>query len=494
MRIQQYDRAVAEPSSSGALIQSGAGTAELASSQGLAVLSQATEELAQRAQDAQRTTDVMVRTMGFRQQYGVWWARRSAVNTGFQTLATESDAKLAEFGQRALKGIEDPLTAAAIQSEVYKFSAQATVESRTTAVKQQIDWSRAALEDQVFMRRQEIGQTQDPLEKGRLVQQTADLISKSAQAGFISPLDGEKKLRAFVDGVAEDELQLQIYQNPDGVLRDIYSGAFEKQHGAPLSEDVKQRLILNAEKRSEALRAQRRADQRRADQLNDKRETEVKKYNSALAYEGAVTGNLTTADIHDMLVRGQIDNEGFTRAHDKAVLTSRMGGPGNPDTTNQLRRKAYRGELSFGELIAATDEAHGINKDESQELELLLEKGSVATRTRDYKAATDYLTGTLHLNPISGSGTAGQTDAIAALAERELYERVVSDPNADPMKVSQEIVERFNKFPIYKPPAPRFPSLQAAQDALIKGAITGREFDAEAAIWHMQRQPKAGGK
>lgn len=487
MRIQTYDRQTAEPSSAGGVLQSGAGTAELASGKGLALLGQATEELAQRSQDAQRTTDVMLRTTGFRQAYGEWWAQRSVNNAGYQTLPTESDKVLNELGEQALKGIDDPLTQAGIQSEIIQYSAKASVDARTTAVAQQVDWAKGALEDQLFLRRQEVAAASDPVEKGRLMGQMQDMLHASAASGFISPLDAEKKLRSFVDGVFEDELQVQVYEQPDRVLHDIYSGDFERARGMPLGEETKQRLILNAEKRSEALRAQRRADERRQDVINAKRLTEAQEYNYGALNASVVNGAATVTDVMAAMQSGAVGGTHGAQLYDKAIIVAQKGGPGNPFVADDLRMKAYQGTLSTGELLQSSAMPQGLNKDETNELLSLLDKGSAMTSTRDYKEAVNYVESTLKINPLAGmKGGGGQTDAIAGLAHRELYERSTSDPNANPMAIAQDIVERFNQFPVFTPPQARFPSLDAAKAALRAGTITSREFNTEAAVWALK--------
>lgn len=486
MRINQYTRQVVEPDTAGGVLRQGSGEAEFGAAKALQPLQQATIELAQRAQEAARTADVAMRTLAVRRDFGMWYAQRSRDRTQYATLAADSQAMLDKIGKAALEGVTDPLSQAAIQREVYEFSTTALMEAENTGYEQQIDWTRGALQEQTWLRRQEVAGAPE-YERPRLVQQMLAIIQAQAASGVISPLDAEKQARAFVDGVAEDELNIRVYNDPDGVLADLYSG----KYGA-MSVENRQRITINAEKRAEALRNERAADRRRTEAADKAAHRAVQDLNFGTYYNYVKAGQIGTAALYDALQSGEIRGEQFRTLADTAEAVSRAGGAGDPEAADSLAQRAYRGTLTVGDVLAAQDGPAGINRDETAALLELLEKGSAATNTRDYKEAVKYVEGTLGLSLNVGGGVIkGAMDPVTAMAIRELYTRVVSDGKADPMSTAQDIVERYQKrkVPGSTAPKPRYPTLDEAKAAYRRGDITGREFDTEAAVHGMQRTP-----
>lgn len=489
MRIQPYERTITEPTSAGTVPMQGAGTAELGAAQGLSTLARATEELTVRAQEAQRVTDVMLRTTSFRQQYNQWFQQRSADASKWQTLDQDSTASLKLLSEQAVKDVQDPLARAAIQKDIIEFSATASIEAQKTKFSQQTDWSKGALQGYLYSARTDAARASNPVERKRLIEGATQMIRGASSAGFISPLDAEKQVKAFIDGTFEDQLQGMVYNDPDGVLRAIAAGQFDG-----LSEDVKQRTIVNAEKRAEAMRSAEQADARRRDRIEERQLQRNQDANFGVMYDAAKNGQLYTATAKQALESGNIRAEHFKQLWDTIEATQRAGGPGDPQVADQLRQDAYLGRLSMSHVLAATsDGPQGLNKNEVNELTDLVSKGSVFTQSANYKAAVSYLEGSLKTVGIAMSGVTGgggQTDALAALAARELYVRVLSQGDkADPLTVAQEIAERFTqKMPLVIKPRPRYNSLQEASDAFRAGAISKLEFDSEVELFRRSKQ------
>lgn len=470
MRIQTYQRQQVEPDTAGGVLRRGSGVAEDGAARGLAVLQAATLERAQRAQAAQRNTDVAIRTLALRQQYGQWWVQRSASPAGYQTLAKEANDTLAQLGEAALKGVDDPLTQAAIAQEVAEFSTLQGIEAEKTQIAHQVAWSRAALEDQLFLRRQEVAGV-SPAERNRLMGETMMILQGAQAAGYITPLDAEKKARAFVDGVAEDELNLRVYNEPDAVLRDLYAGKYNA-----ISVDVRQRLTINAEKRSEALNNQAVAQQRRDAEENRKAHREVQDLNFGEYYGYIVRGE--QFDLDEPLRRGEIRGDQYRTLYDTQRAIASEGGPGNPTVASQLEMKAYRGELAVGDILDTLESPDGINAKERDKLLQLISQGATATNTRDYKEAVKVIDDALGVlnNPYGGPG---RTNIVAGLAQRELYVRATSDPNFDALTAASDIIERYSVKNDKQPIAPRYRTRAEAMGAYRRGEIDEREFDNE---------------
>lgn len=487
MRIQSYERTTVEPSSAGTVQMSGAGTAEQGAAIGLNTLARAAEELTVRAQEAQRVTDVMLRTTAFRQSYNQWFAKRSADPSGWRTLGEESTQSMKLLSEEALKDVQDPYARAAIQKDILEFSATASVEAQKTQFSQQADWSRGALQGYLYKTRTDVAQAPNPVERKRLITSATQAIQGAAAAGFVSPLESEKMVKSFIDGTYEDQLQGMVYNDPDGVLRAISEGKFDG-----LSEDIKQRIIVNAEKRAESLRDQEAVEARRRDRIEERLLKRNQDTNFGMMYAGATAGQMNRAEAYAALQSGNIRAEHYKQLWDVIEANEQKGGIGNPVVADSMRMDAYTGRLTVGQILASAQDPAGINKPEINELLDLVNKGSAFTTTRDYKEAVSYLEGQLKTLGLAMSGTTGgggQVDALGAIAVRELYVRVQSQGgNADPLVVAQDIATRYAKMPLIIKPTPRFPSLQAAEDALRAGEIGQREFDSEVELFRRSKQ------
>lgn len=476
MRISRYQRQTVEPDSAGGVLMQGAGTSELGAAKGLSTLQQATMELAERSAEAKRTTDVMLRSLSLRQSYGNWWAQRSTDPSGYATLAAESDKALQTLARDAIKGVDDPLAQAALQREILQFQVQAGIEARTTQIKQQVEWSRGALDEQLHLRRQEIART-PPVERERLMGQSLDMIYAAAGAGYISPLEAEKKARGFTDGVAEDELALRVYHDPEQVLEDMYTGAYDA-----MSVDARQRVIINAERRAEALRDERIAGLHRDESASRQRAKDVQELNFGTYYDFVVRGQMTETALREALDKREIDGTQYKQLLDANRAIREDGGPGNPSLADTLRIKAQLGTLSWAELRQAMIVPNGINKPESDELVGLLTTGGAVTNSRTYKEAAKFLTGSLSVAAKAGPyGLTGETSVIASMALAEFYQRVqTAGDDSGAMQIAREIVGRYQQEAPESLPKPRYQSMDDAKRAHRRGDLSFEEFNAEA--------------
>jgi hypothetical protein len=457
--------------------------AEEGAARGLNVLQQATLERAERAQAAQRTTDVALRTLGMRKAYGEWWVQRSANPANFNTLAKDSNEALTKVGEMALKGIDDPLSQAAIAQEVAEFSVTQGLEAQKTQIVQQIAWSRGALEDQLFQRRQEMA-GQIPEERNRLMGQTMNMLQGAAAAGYISPLDAEKKARAFVDGTMEDELNLRVYHDPDSVLEDLYAGRYNA-----MTVESRQRLTINAEKRSEALARQNVAQQTHdeAKNLRDHKATQELNY-------GEYMGQINKGEYFDLETprrNGEIDSKQYRTLYDTQRAYLQAGGPGDPTNAKRMELQAYRGNLSVGDVLGALDGPSAISGKERDGLLQILQNGAAATTTRDYKEGAKTIEKALGVIPGDmRHGEEGRTNVIAGLALREFYQRAVADENFDAAGTAVDIIARYETKG--EQPKPRYPSLLELRDAYRRGDITDREFNNEAELFKLNGATPGG--
>lgn len=489
MRIQRYQRQVSEPNSAGGVLVSGAGTSELGGAEALDLLSRKSAELAELSMEARRSTDVMQRTLAYRTAYTSWYTQRSQDAAGYETLATDSAQALQQLGEQALKGVDDPLTQAAIQKEVLTFQSTQLIEAQRAQITQQSLWAKGELDRQLFVRRQEIAQAPGH-ERPRLMQQAHTIIA-AATGVYITPVEGEKKLRAFVDGVYEDQLMVDVYRDPNRVLADVYGGKY-----ADMSEATRQRIILTAEKRAEALREEEIAEMRRDETRQTRIRKEVQDFNFAEYYERV--GQLPLSAFREALDQGEIRGEHYRQLYDKYQVVQAEGGIGNDELFNDMRRKAYRGELTVGEVLQNLSSEGGLNNQQGEDLQALLNAGHAVTRTADYKAAVDFLSRTLSRPLLEGlGGSTPQTNSMAALAERELYQRVLSaGDERQAMTIADDIVRRFKEANNMQAPKPRYQTLDAAKRAYRAGHLTDAEFNTEAEIHELildQRGPPAGG-
>jgi hypothetical protein len=491
MRIQTYSRQVPEPDSAGGVIRRGAGVQQEGAAQALDVLSKATLELAARSQAAKRTTDIAMRSLSLRQQYSSWWAERSS-DPSFERngvpLAQEAGEVLNKLSEQTLGGVDDPQTQAALSAEIYEYSSTQLLEAQRTQTTHQIAWSKAALENQLWQRRQELASVQLP-ERPRLMQQSLAMIHGAASAGFITPIEAEKKARAFVDGVAEDDLNYRVYSEPDQVLEDIYGGRY-----ADMSVETRQRIILNAEKRSEAMRNEEISKREREDNNNRKVTREVQDLNFGTYYAEVIQGNITPPALYEALRENEIRGDQFKTLADAAEAISRKGGPGDPELAATMEQKAYRGQLAVGDILNALDASSGINSDERDKLLSILEKGAAATTTRDYKEGARTIDKALGVIPGNlAMGIRGRSDLVAGLALREYYQRAVSNPNFDAASVATEIINRYD-IQDGKTPPPRYPTREEAREAYRRGDISDREFDNEISLHSAQQFKGSGSK
>ena len=476
MRIQRYDRKVTQPSSAGGELRStqAAGLVASTQAQGFGKIGAAAAELARRSQEAQRVMDVSNRTLALRKAYGDWWAERSADPTRWQTLTQESDDVLAKLTEGALKGVDDQRAQAAIMRDAFEFGTAQGIAARKLQIEQQVEWSRAALFENTQVARSQVAQATDGFEANRITLSALEAIRGSAGAGIISPLEAAKQERDFLDGIAEDKLNLQVYQDPEQVLEDIYAGSY-----STLSEDARQRIILNAEKRAEALRAQEAANARRLEATERRQREEAQDYRFGAMYEQAKIGALGKDEAASALAQHRIRAEQFRTLWDAADALERGGGPGNPQTAEQLRRQAYGGELTMGQLITQA-ESGGLNATETAELVGLVNDGSALVNSRDYREAVSYLDGQLGFYG-QGEGMSQEVMAAVSAARRELYQRARANPEVDLWGLASEIAKRYSPFDFqpFGSRTPRFETPDAAVEAFRLRKITQDELNTE---------------
>lgn len=493
MKIQQYQRQATQPATAGGIVVSGAGTSKAASAQAIGAASQATMELAERSQAAARTALVSSRSLALRQQYGSYFADRSRDAAQWDSLESDAAHAYGKLTEQAMKGIEDPLAQAAMAQEINTFGAQASIEAQKAKITQQIDWSRGMLEAQMSERRIEIAGTTNQVERQRLQGQAFEIIAGNAAAGVISPLDAEKKIRAFTDGVIEDQFSLMTYQDPDGVLERLYNTADEAL--ASMSSDKRADLILRAEKRSEAMRKQDEAERRRATAADERTVTDLHDLNYGRLYAAVDQGDANFGTLTQALEDNKISGTQFKTLYDRAAVVAEAGGPGNRQAVNNLKMRVWGGTLTPGMILDSKRGVGGINTAEAETLLALTREGSAFTQTEDYKQAADYLQSQLGYTPgsILGGSDSSATAANAKAALYEFYIRMKENQSAVPQNVMMEVLERFQAKGVKPKPVPtRFKTPDAAINALRDGRINSIDelnFEIELHNQQPNRQP-----
>jgi hypothetical protein len=460
MKIQLYDRAVAEPGTAGGVPRQGAGTAELGQATAFNTLGRAMGELAARAQEAQRTADVALRGMAFKQEYGNWWVQRSADPSGYATLASDSDAMLTKLGEKYLKGVDDPLSEAALTKDIYGFAGTQAIESRKLQIAQQIDWSRSSLDKFMFDGRKMVASSNNPQEAMQTRDSVINYIRASAAAGVISPLDAEKKLHSFIDGIAEDQLNYRVFNEPDAVLRELYSGNSEDGSPSPyagMGEDTRQRLIINAEKRSEAMRQDALADARRNDAIEDRQRREIQDQNFGVAYGAVQRLEFSQNDIRDLLYERAIRGEQYRQLSDALAVYEEKGGMGNTEAKSRLLDRAYQGRITAGEVLNSMRGPGGLNNEQGKEILDVLNRGAAVTTTADYRSAADWLDGQFGVLGYGESSLSPKMVALAKEARRELYEGMVAHPERKPITLARDIFKLLSDGKSPMNPPSRFP-------------------------------------
>ena len=490
MKIQLYDRAVSEPGTAGGVLRQGAGTADLGQAKAFGALGAATAELAARAQEAQRTADVALRSMAFKQEYGNWWVERSADPSAWKTLASDSDTMLTKLSEKYLKGVDDPLSEAALTKDVYSFAGTQTMEARKQQITQQIDWTRASLDDYTFKGRKMVSSASNPQDAMQVRDSVINYIRASAATGVISPLDAEKKLHSFIDGIAEDQLNYRVLNEPDAVLKELYSGMGEDGAASPyagMGEETRQRLIINAEKRSEAMRQDALADARRNDAIEDRQRREIQDQNFGVAYGGVQRLELSQNDIRDLLYERAIRGEQYRQLSDALAVYEEKGGMGNTEAKSRLLDRAYQGRISAGEVLNSMRGPGGLNNEQGKEVLDVLNRGAAVTTTADYKSAADWLDGQFGILGYGESSLNASTVALAKEARREMYETMVAHPERKPMNVAREISKLLldgNKAMIA--PTSRFPDKAAVMQELRNNPHFTEE-EANTELWKLEQ-------
>ena len=513
MKVSQYQRQLFEPSSAGGVLREGAGVAQLGAARGLSAMQKATAALAERNQEAERVTVVAGATLGLRKAYGDWmYGDGTPANPGrinqignHSTLAADSDAYMALLGEQVLSGVTDPLSIAALSKEVLEFSGTQGLFARKEQTKQTIDWSRGQLDKHLYEARVELAGVTLPGERIRLSKQSGAIINNAVLTGYISPVEGEKKLRAFVDGSIEDQLNIAIHTQPDNVLELLYglkpgekeASAEQKKvaekYALPdvsgLTAGARTALILKAERRSKSLQDKEIADERREIAADAASNKALQQNRYGVMYGNALTGNLTAPDIMTALELEKITGPHARTLLDTVRAIDQVGGPGNPQVTDELRTRAHLGLLTAGNIYDAKAD-FGLNAKESRELLDLLHAGAESIQTSAYKAAAKWLSDQfIPAGALSGFGVKAEHTQHAAGALRDLYTEVSGDPTIDPVLKALEINNKWNHNAGRGFDSKRLEYEYSVDDLekLRKGAMTEEQFNEKG--WLQRSEP-----
>ncbi|MGE0373105.1 MAG: hypothetical protein AB7Q01_14655 [Gammaproteobacteria bacterium] len=283
MKIQSYQRQIVEPDSAGGVLRRGAGTPEDAAAGSLAIVGQATgelaamhQELAARQRAAERATRIDRAALDYKLAITHWLEQRTQDPSQHRTLVTDARDAAYKARQQAFDRMRDDVEAQNVLAlRLDEFDAGKAVEVNRIAGAQSAAVARAALQENLAGAAALFARSAEH-EQPAILQSVFDTIGAQVHAGSITPEAAQRLHRGFIDEAFGNEISRRIESDPAALLVDLqngrYAGASERTlvQGERATRDELKRLRAEEERRAAKLEAMRNAQRHEAERAIDR--------------------------------------------------------------------------------------------------------------------------------------------------------------------------------------------------------------------------------